>query len=110
MDVERPGLELPIRVILPPSELVASPCLPARPAPLGSANEQECIVAHPEDARAGVSRPTIKKWLSQKYKLDLSSASNVNNLSNAIKRGAETGALVLPKGIGGKVKLAPKVC
>jgi histone H1/5 len=71
---------------------------------------QECIVAHPEDARAGVSRPTIKKWLSQKYKLDLSSASNVNNLSNAIKRGAETGALVLPKGIGGKVKLAPKVC
>ncbi|BEJ08647.1 hypothetical protein CcaverHIS641_0507410 [Cutaneotrichosporon cavernicola] len=69
---------------------------------------QECIAAHPEDARSGVSRPTIKKYLANTYKLDLSSASNVNNLSNAIKRGAETGALILPKGIGGKVKLAPK--
>ncbi|GMK55717.1 hypothetical protein CspeluHIS016_0207730 [Cutaneotrichosporon spelunceum] len=69
---------------------------------------QECIVAHPEDSRAGVSRPTIKKYLATQYKLDLSSASNVNNLSNAIKRGAEAGVLVLPKGIGGKVKLAPK--
>lgn len=71
---------------------------------------QECIVANPEDARSGVSRPTIKKFLSTKYKLDLSSQSNINNLSNAIKRGSETGVLVLPKGIGGKIKLAPKVC
>ncbi|WOO83931.1 Histone H15 [Vanrija pseudolonga] len=69
---------------------------------------QEAIKAHPEDARAGVSRPTIKKYLANTYKLDLSAAANVNNLSNAIKRGQETGVLVLPKGIGGKVKLAPK--
>lgn len=47
------------------------------------------------------------RFLATKYKLDMSSASNVNNLSNAIKRGSETNVLVLPKGIGGKVKLAP---
>ena len=39
----------------------------------------------------------------------MSSASNVNNLSNAIKRGAEKGDLSLPKGIGGRVKLPAKV-
>ncbi|KAL7419578.1 hypothetical protein Q5752_005490 [Cryptotrichosporon argae] len=69
---------------------------------------QDAIKAHPEDARAGVSRPTIKKYLAEHYKIDMSSASNVNNLSNAIKRGAETGALNLPKGIGGRVKLVAK--
>ncbi|KLT41811.1 winged helix DNA-binding domain-containing protein [Cutaneotrichosporon oleaginosum] len=83
---------------------------PRKPAahPTFLAMIQECIRANPEDARSGVSRPTIKKYLATQYKLDLSSAANVNNLSNAIKRGADTGVLVLPKGIGGKVKLAAK--
>ena len=39
----------------------------------------------------------------------MSSASNINNLSNAIKRGAEKGDLNLPKGIGGRVKGPAKV-
>ncbi|KAL1406403.1 hypothetical protein Q8F55_008102 [Vanrija albida] len=69
---------------------------------------QEAVKAHPEDVRAGVSRPTIKKYLSTTYKIDFSATANNTNLANAIKRGQETGALVLPKGIGGKVKLAPK--
>lgn len=70
--------------------------------------QQEAVLAHPEDARAGVSRPTIKKFLAAKYNLDLSSAANVNNLSNAIKRGAENGVLLLPKGVSGKIKVAAK--
>ncbi|EJT48070.1 histone H1 [Trichosporon asahii var. asahii CBS 8904] len=69
---------------------------------------QEAILAHPEDARSGVSRPTIKKFLATKYNIDLSSASNINNLSNAIKRGADKGVLLLPKGVSGKIKVAAK--
>ncbi|EIW66583.1 histone H1/5 [Tremella mesenterica] len=65
---------------------------------------QECIASHPEESRAGVSRPTLKKYLADKFKLDMSSQSNVTNLSNAIKRGAATGALTLPKGPAGRVK------
>lgn len=48
------------------------------------------------------------RFLADKYKIDMSSASNVNNLSNAIKRGSEKGDLSLPKGIGGRVKLPSK--
>lgn len=39
----------------------------------------------------------------------MSSAANVTNLNNAIKRGAEKGDLNLPKGIGGRVKVPAKV-
>jgi hypothetical protein len=53
---------------------------------------------------------TEPRFLADKYKLDMSSAANVNNLSSAIKRGSEKGDLVLPKGIGGRVKLPAKVC
>ena len=49
------------------------------------------------------------RFLADKYKIDMSSASNTNNLSNAIKRGHEKGDLNLPKGIGGRVKLPAKV-
>jgi hypothetical protein len=49
------------------------------------------------------------RFLADKYKLDMSSASNANNLNNAIKRGSETGALSLPKGLAGRVKVAAKV-
>ncbi|WVQ85597.1 hypothetical protein IAT38_007763 [Cryptococcus sp. DSM 104549] len=70
---------------------------------------QEAIKSNPEDARKGVSRPTIKKFLADKYKIDMSAAANTTNLSNAIKRGAEKNELVLPSGISGRVKLAPKV-
>ncbi|CAD6568075.1 MAG: hypothetical protein TREMPRED_004252 [Tremellales sp. Tagirdzhanova-0007] len=69
---------------------------------------QECIKANPTEARQGVSRPTIKKFLADKYKLDMSSAANSNNLANAIKRGMDKGDLNLPKGIGGRVKMPAK--
>jgi len=49
------------------------------------------------------------RWIASTYKVDFSSAANTNNLSNAIKRGSETGHLSLPKGISGCVKLTPKV-
>lgn len=49
------------------------------------------------------------RYLAEKYKLDMSSASNVNHLSKAIARGAETKAFELPKGSGGRIKLAKVV-
>jgi histone H1/5 len=49
------------------------------------------------------------RYLAEKYKLDMSSAANVNNLNNAIKRGSEKGDLNLPKGLGGRVKGPAKV-
>lgn len=69
---------------------------------------KECIAQNKGDARKGVSRPTIKKFLADKYKLDMSSAANISNLSNAIKRGAEKGQLTLPSGIAGRVKAGAK--
>ncbi|KAJ4001373.1 hypothetical protein F5050DRAFT_1470396 [Lentinula boryana] len=69
---------------------------------------KECIIAHPEDARTGVSRPTIKKFVENKYKIDVN-ASTASQLNRAITSGSEKGVFVLPKGPSGKVKLAPKV-
>ncbi|EIN07820.1 hypothetical protein PUNSTDRAFT_126725 [Punctularia strigosozonata HHB-11173 SS5] len=68
---------------------------------------KECIVDHPDDKRAGVSRPQIKKWAEDKYNIDMSGA-NVSHMNRAIASGAEVGIFLLPKGVSGKVKLAPK--
>jgi len=68
---------------------------------------KECITAHPDEARDGVSRPTIKKYIEDTYKLEISNAVTTN-INKAITRGADTGDLVLPKGLSGKVKLPPK--
>lgn len=68
---------------------------------------KECIVAHPDDARAGVSRPTIKKFVESKYRIELNAAAS-SQLNRAITTGSEKGTFVLPKGPSGKVKLAPK--
>ncbi|KAH9854060.1 hypothetical protein C2E23DRAFT_80286 [Lenzites betulinus] len=69
---------------------------------------KECIVAHKDEARSGVSRSTIKKFVSEKYGLDATSAVNVSHLNRAITNGAEEAIFALPKGPSGKVKLAPK--
>ncbi|KAH9029562.1 hypothetical protein EDB84DRAFT_1496266 [Lactarius hengduanensis] len=69
---------------------------------------KEAIIQHPEDARSGVSRSTIKKYAEEKYKLDMTSASNLHQLNLALTRGAEKETFVFPKGPSGKVKLAPK--
>ncbi|KAF9065322.1 hypothetical protein BDP27DRAFT_1229161 [Rhodocollybia butyracea] len=69
---------------------------------------KECITAHPDDARTGVSRPTIKKFVESKYKIDVN-ASAASQLNRAITSGNEKGVFVLPKGPSGKVKLAPKI-
>ncbi|KAJ7501659.1 hypothetical protein B0H11DRAFT_1992535 [Mycena galericulata] len=68
---------------------------------------QESIVAHPEDARQGVSRPQIKKFVESKYKLTIGNAQNTQ-LSKALATGTEKNIFVLPKGPSGRVKLAPK--
>ena len=79
---------------------------------------QECIAENTEDARHGVSRPQIKKfvryfhslsvhssdmclrclrYVEEKYKLEIGNAQTTQ-LSKAIARGEETGVFVLPKG------------
>ncbi|KAL1748083.1 hypothetical protein HDZ31DRAFT_60617 [Schizophyllum fasciatum] len=67
----------------------------------------ECITSHPEEARNGVSRPTIKKFVESKYNIEVT-ATTASQLNRAITSGAEKGIFVLPKGPSGKVKLAPK--
>jgi len=48
------------------------------------------------------------QYAEEKYKLDMSSASNLHQLNQALTRGAEKDTFVFPKGPSGKVKLAPK--
>jgi hypothetical protein len=48
------------------------------------------------------------QYAEEKYKLDMSSASNLHQLNLALSRGAEKETFVFPKGPSGKVKLAPK--
>lgn len=68
---------------------------------------KECIAINTEDARIGVSRPQIKKYVETKYKLEIGAAQSTQ-LAKAITAGAEKGVFVLPKGPSGRVKLAPK--
>jgi len=48
------------------------------------------------------------QYAVEKYNVDLGGV-NQFQLNRAIAKGAETGTFVLPKGLSGKVKLAPKV-
>ncbi|THH09368.1 hypothetical protein EW145_g2071 [Phellinidium pouzarii] len=66
-----------------------------------------CIIDHPEEARSGVSRPQIKKYVETKYKLQIG-AAQTSQLNRAIASGAEKRTFFLPKGPSGKVKLPPK--
>jgi hypothetical protein len=68
-------------------------------------------VSHRKHTHTGANSKlmTFPRFLADKYKIDMSSASNTNNLSSAIKRGSEKGELLLPKGVSGRVKLPPKV-
>ncbi|KAN0127537.1 hypothetical protein V8E53_014625 [Lactarius tabidus] len=68
---------------------------------------KECIAANPEDARHGVSRPQIKKFVEEKYKVVIGNAQ-ITQLSKAIALGAEKNIFYLPKGLSGRVKLPPK--
>ncbi|KAF8061524.1 hypothetical protein FPV67DRAFT_1509297 [Lyophyllum atratum] len=68
---------------------------------------KECITAHPDEARMGVSRPMIKKFVESKYGVNLDPAA-ASQLNRAITSGSEKGIFVLPKGPSGKIKLAPK--
>jgi histone H1/5 len=72
---------------------------------------KEAILAHPEEARSGVGRQTIKKYLNKKHPetSKISEASFSNLVSKAIARGAEKKTFLLPKGPSGKIKLAPSV-
>lgn len=71
---------------------------------------KEAIAAHPQEARTGLGRPTIKKFIHAKHPetSKIPEASFNKYISKAIAKGAETKAFLLPKGASGKVKLAPK--
>ncbi|KAG6886017.1 hypothetical protein C0993_006133 [Termitomyces sp. T159_Od127] len=68
---------------------------------------KECIIAHPDESRSGVSRPTIKKFVESTYHVAVDHAA-ASQLNRAITSGSEKGTFVLPKGPSGKVKLAPQ--
>ncbi|TIC16141.1 hypothetical protein E3Q10_00319 [Wallemia mellicola] len=67
---------------------------------------KECIAE--ENDKTGVSRQTIKKFLASAYKINPESKMTAHFLSQSLKRGIENNVFVCPKGITGKVKLAPK--
>ncbi|TFK72172.1 hypothetical protein BDN72DRAFT_371530 [Pluteus cervinus] len=67
----------------------------------------ECISENKEDARRGVSRPQIKKYVEDTYGLEMDN-SRAHQLSRAISSGVDKGIFVLPKGPSGRVKFAPK--
>lgn len=71
---------------------------------------KEAILAHPAEARAGIGRATIKKYIQSHHPETAkgSEASFNTRVNQAITRGAEKKTFVLPKGPSGKVKLAPK--
>ncbi|KAJ1037134.1 hypothetical protein NDA11_001413 [Ustilago hordei] len=71
---------------------------------------KEAILAHPADARAGIGRATIKKYIQSHHPETAkgSEASFNTRVNQAITRGAEKKTFLLPKGPSGKVKLAPK--
>jgi len=48
------------------------------------------------------------QYAEEKYRLDMTSASNLHQLNLALSRGAEKETFVFPKGPSGKVKLAPR--
>ena len=58
---------------------------------------------------AGLRRIDVRfQYAEEKYKMDMTSASNLHQLNLALTRGAEKDTFVFPKGPSGKVKLAPK--
>lgn len=79
----------------PAAKKASSKAAPAHPS--WATIITECIIAHKEEARTGVSRQTIKKFAEEKYKLEPTPA-NVARLNHAISHGAEKGTFNLPKG------------
>ncbi|PWY98233.1 hypothetical protein BCV70DRAFT_35855 [Testicularia cyperi] len=72
---------------------------------------KEAVLAHPAEARAGIGRATIKKYIQSHHPETAkgSEASFNTRVNQAITKGAAKKVFVLPKGPSGKVKLAPKV-
>ncbi|WFD23458.1 hypothetical protein MEQU1_002149 [Malassezia equina] len=71
---------------------------------------KEAILAHGAEARLGLGRPTIKKYILAKHpdtgRLPLASFNT--RFNQAITRGEEKGVFLLPKGVSGKVKVSAK--
>lgn len=57
---------------------------------------QECITDAGD--RTGVSRPMIKKFIEERYKMEVT-ASVISNINRSIAYGAGKGTFVLPKGM-----------
>lgn len=71
---------------------------------------KQAIVAHASEARQGIGRATIKKYIQSHFPETAKApeASFNTRVNQAITRGAAKKTFVLPKGPSGKVKLAPK--
>ncbi|GAA5944568.1 hypothetical protein JCM10213_008066 [Rhodosporidiobolus nylandii] len=57
------------------------------------------------DEKGAASRPTIKKYILKHYKVSDNNAFD-SYIAAAIRRGSDNGTFYLPKGLGGKVRLA----
>ena len=71
---------------------------------------KEAIVSHPVEARSGLGRPTIKKYILSKHPDTgkVGAAAFNTHINHAIARGESKGVFNLPKGASGKVKLSAK--
>ncbi|KAK0557053.1 hypothetical protein OC846_000699 [Tilletia horrida] len=58
--------------------------------------------------RKGTSRQAIKTYMADTYDVDPESTTTKTALKKAIEKGVEEGQFVLPNGVTGKVKMAPK--
>ena len=77
------------------TKTAASKKAPARDLPSYKELVTEAIID--AKSRDGISRLAIKKFVEDKYKIDVTAAVNTH-INGAIARGAEKGDFVLPKG------------
>ncbi|KAE8212925.1 hypothetical protein CF327_g3504 [Tilletia walkeri] len=58
--------------------------------------------------KQGISRQAIKQFMQDEYDVDPEAANTKTALKKALEKGIEAGEFILPHGISGKIKLAPK--
>ncbi|KAI0747955.1 hypothetical protein C8Q80DRAFT_1169255 [Daedaleopsis nitida] len=100
------GIKKPKTAAAAKKTKVAKPAVDDKAHPSWKDMIKACIVETKE--RNGVSRTSIKKFITEKFGVDATTPINLSHLNRAITNGAEDGTFALPKGPSGKVKLAPK--
>ncbi|KAL9940699.1 hypothetical protein V8E36_000187 [Tilletia maclaganii] len=58
--------------------------------------------------KTGISRQKIKSFMEEKYGIDAEAPTSKTAFKRALEKGVESGELILPNGISGKIKMASK--